>query len=122
MFKAIVTASVSVLLLTLASAASACADESDPVTGKCDKPSIATIKSCEQTAATNYAIALEIGAPDADMVVEDTMADCGADYATLNELVAVDGEAWLPVCQFHGDCAARQADTMLAPVLAMLSN
>lgn len=56
-FKAIVTASVSVMLLCLASAASA-------------------RSSCEETAATNYAIAIAIDYATADMVIEDTMADC----------------------------------------------
>lgn len=61
MFKAIVTASVSVLLLTIASAASAKSVKS----------------SCEETAETNYAIAIAIDYENADMVYENTMADCG---------------------------------------------
>jgi hypothetical protein len=76
--------------------------------------------SCEETAETNYAIAIEIGYENADMVHENTMVDCEAE--SLNDLIAIDGEAWLPVCQFEGNCLARQADTMLAGTLSMLSN
>jgi len=85
MFKAIVTASVSVLLLTLASAASA-------------------KTACEETADTNYAIAVAIDYESADMVHENTIADCEYQSESLNELIAIDGEAWLPVCQFTGGC------------------
>lgn len=99
MVKTLVALSVAAMSLTLASAA--CAQS-----------------SCEETAATNYAIAIAIDAPDADMVVEDTMADCSSPVESLNDVIAIDGEAWLPVCQFEGDCQARQ---MLAPVLALLA-
>ncbi len=102
MFKAIITASVSVMLLCLATAASA-------------------KSSCEETADTNYLIAVAIDYADADMVHEDTTLACESDSETLNELIAIDGEVVFPVCQFRGDCIARQADTMLAPVLALLA-
>jgi len=38
-------------------------------------------QSCLETAATNYAIAVAIDDPDADMVHENTMVDCWEDQA-----------------------------------------
>ncbi len=69
MFKLITALSVAAMSLTLVSAASA-----------------ATI--CQETAATNYAIAVAIGYPTADMVVENTMADC-EDPMPFSEAMAV---------------------------------
>lgn len=60
MFKTI--ASLSALAMTLTGASAAMATPTEA--------------SCRETAATNYAIAVAIDAPDADMVHEDTMHDC----------------------------------------------
>ena len=46
--------------------------------------------SCHVTAQTNYDIALAIGAPDADMVVENTMADCEQDYSYADAIAIAD--------------------------------
>lgn len=42
-------------------------------------PCVCAASDCAETAATNYAIAVAIDYPAADMVVENTIADCEAD-------------------------------------------
>ncbi len=106
MFKAIVTASVSVLLLTLASAAGA-------------------QSSCQETADTNYAIAVAIDYVDADMVHENTVYDCeyqaalSESHATGSAGIVRTSAGWRQITdeEFEAD----RADEMLSPLLSMLA-
>lgn len=137
MFKAIVISSVSVLLLTLASAAGAAPIDAELASNRA--------AVCHSTALTNYAIAVAIGAPDADQVIEDTMADCEQDYSYREAMAIADSllscgidnvgnDRWVVVqecdCPDEGDAhgcdpmgqaeAVRAADSMLAGPLALL--
>ncbi len=83
MLKAIATASVSVMILCLASAASA-----------------KTV--CEETASTNYAIAVAIGFPTADMVVENTMSDCEEPMSYTEAMALAKAESACYIERFAG--------------------
>jgi len=108
MIKTLLALSVATMSLCLVSAAGAAELPTDSV--------------CHIAAEAAYDAAVAAGDGLPDGAYESTMGACeDAEEATLNDLVAIDGEAWLPVCQFDGTCRARQADAMLAPVLAMLA-
>lgn len=93
MFKTIIALSVAAMTLSLVSAASA--DE------------LPTRSVCGIVAESAYdaAVAANDGLPDA--AYETAMGACeDAEETSLNDLIAIDGEAWLPVCQFDGSCVA----------------
>lgn len=70
------------MAVTLVSAASAAPVDAEMAANRA--------ASCHSTALTNYAIAVAIGAPDADMVIEDTMADCEQAYSYTEALAIAD--------------------------------
>lgn len=94
MFKTIIALSVAAMTLSLVSAASA---EELPTESVCH---------IAAEAAYDAAVAAGDGLPDG--AYESTMGSCEeSEDTSLNDLIAIDGEAWLPVCQFTGGCVAR---------------
>ncbi len=64
---------------------------------------------CNIISEIAYDEAVAAGDPLPDGAYERAQGECewDADFGAgvpLNELVAVDGEVWLPVCQFEGGC------------------
>lgn len=66
------------------------------------------MSACEETAATNYAIAIAIDDPNADMVHENSMADC-EEPLTYAQAMAVAGDSACYIEQYADGWIVRES-------------
>ncbi len=97
MFKTIISLSVAAMSLCVVSAAHAEELPADSV--------------CHIAAEYAYDVAVASGDGSPDGAYEHAMGSCedieGTEPATLNELIATEGEVVFPVCEYVGNCVAR---------------